>query len=263
MKKIFAMMSSALMLTSMISCNVNKSNPPTEEDSFTYKTILVKQEDDSLKVKFNFIVDYPVNGNDSLVNEIKKNIFLTFEDSTTTDFSENHLQAIADKYVNDGRKDIKSMYEGADKPIYIMYEYTGSIKVMENTEKYVTYYINSYLFEGGAHGMPYKGYLTIDKITKKTLSLFDIIDKDKTDELKTVLARNIIEQYYRRNLYDNEKEMSDIELPKLAPAITTEGIMFIYGAYEIDCYAAGMPYCVIPFDEISDLMTDKAKALIK
>lgn len=263
MRKILTMMLSVILMSSIISCNNTGKKDIAEEDNLAYNTIMVKQSDDSLRIKFNFVIDFPIQGPDSLVNEIKKNIFFSLGDSTCNDLTENGLNSIAEKYINESREELKDLQNGTDASFAASYAYEGSIKIMDNTEKYVTYYTNSYIYSGGAHGMPYKGYVTIDKNTYKTLSLGDIIAVDKMEELKTLVKSNIVNQYYEGTQPNWEDEMFKFNLPQQTPAITTEGVIFCYGAYEIDCFAAGMPYCVIPFDDIIDLMTPEAKALIK
>lgn len=264
MKKILTTMLSVFMIASMISCNDKNGNKDSVADDspLAYETIIVKQADDSLGIKFSFVIDFPIQGPDSLVSEIKKNIFLELDDSSCSDLSENGLQAIADKYISDNREEMKELQLEVDGKFAASYTYEGSIKILENTEKYITYYTNSYLYTGGAHGMPYKGYVTINKGNNRTMSLGDIISKDKMDELKQLVRSNIVSQYYEGKQSDWDDELFKFDLPQQAPAMTTEGIIFCYGAYEIDCFAAGMPYCVIPYDDIRELMTNEAKALI-
>ncbi|MDY6114103.1 MAG: RsiV family protein, partial [Alloprevotella sp.] len=54
----------------------------------------------------------------------------------------------------------------------------------------------------------------------------------------------------------------EFTLPAEAPALKSDGVKFQYQAYEICCYAMGMPDCTIPYDEIRPMLTDYAKQLI-
>ena len=110
--------------------------------------------------------------------------------------------------------------------------------------------------------MPYKGYFTIDKSTNKTLTLGDIIDPKHNKELEELIKTSLVEVYYEGNK-PGWDDLFKFALPTQAPGITTDGIIFCYGAYEIDCYAAGMPYCMLKFDKLEHMMTPEAKALIK
>lgn len=264
MKKLFTLMLSAVMTASFISCNNNnKKQVDNTNEVLAYKTITVKKTDDAFPIQFKFIIDFPIQGEEALVNEIKKNIFDNINDSTHSDLSEEGLYKVANKYISDNTAEFKEMEKEFDNGFKPSYSYEGSIKVIDNTDKYITYKTISDDYAGGAHGMPYSGYFTIDKETNKTLSLYDIFDANKKEDLKDIIKINIVNQYFEGEEPDWSGNVFKFDLPSQTPGITSKGIVFCYGAYEIECYAAGMPHCTIPFDEISDLMTPYAKALIE
>ena len=264
MKKIFIAMFSAFMLTSLTSCNnTPKNSDEAVSDNLAYKTVVVEEEDDSLRIKYRFVVDFPVQGSDSLVAEIKKDIFYTLGDSSLTDMSENNLQTIGKNYISSNAEDMKEeLKDATDRNYVASYANEGNVKMIENTDKYVTYKSDSYDYRGGAHGMPFCTYFTIDKSSNKTLTLNDIIAADKLDEFKELLKSYIVNQYYEGET-PAWGEIFKFELPTQAPAITTNGVIFSYGAYEIDCYAAGMPNCTITYEDLEGMMTPEAEALIK
>lgn len=41
-----------------------------------------------------------------------------------------------------------------------------------------------------------------------------------------------------------------------------DGFHVVYQQYEIACYAAGLPGCVLPYDSVAPLLTPAAKALL-
>ena len=282
MRKIFLMIFAACIVTSLTSCKDKTSkvqetnstetltdNEATDEEveepveELSYETILIEKNKKLGKsdIVFKFEVDYPTTGNAELLNEIKKNIFYMIGDSTKHDMSVKQLHNIAQKYIDDSMSEIKELDIDLGDEYAPSYGYTGSIKLDENTDKYVTYIGDSYIFSGGAHGMPYKAYLTISKKTNKALGLDNIILKNKHKELKKLLKKYIVNQYYHGEAPD-WGGMFKFDIPGLAPALTVNGIIFYYGAYEIDCYAAGMPHCTIPYNKIENLMTPEAKELI-
>ena len=65
------------------------------------------------------------------------------------------------------------------------------------------------------------------------------------------------EEYLFEGVYD------DFPLPYTEPWLTAEGVKFIYGAYEIAPYAAGMPSGVVPYKMVDKYLSDKAKKLIQ
>jgi hypothetical protein len=51
-------------------------------------------------------------------------------------------------------------------------------------------------------------------------------------------------------------------LPQAAPYFTADGVVFIYQQYEIACYAAGLPNCVISYDLIEPFLTQAGRWLV-
>ena len=263
MKKIFIAALSVFMMTTVISCdNKSKNNDPAESDKLAYETITVEEGGDSLRMRFRFVVDFPIQGPEALVNEIKKNIFYSMGDSALTDMSEKNLNTIGKKYLDLYEEEVKEMQDSYDGNYAVSYANEGQVKIIENTDKYVTYNTDSYNYTGGAHGMPYNAYFTIDKSNNKTLTLKDVIAADKMDAFKEMLKGYIVAQYYEGETPAWD-DVFKFDLPTQAPAITANGIIFNYAAYEIDCYAAGMPKCKIPYEDIEEMMTEEAKTLIK
>lgn len=274
MKKIFNLMLAALVLASVTGCKkvekpvvdeVQQQEEPQKTEKsehLAYETIIVEEGNDSLRINFRFVIDYPTMGNESLVREIKQNIFHSLGDSTSTDFGTDNLSKIGLKFLDESKKDSEEFRNEMEDGFIPAYSFDGSIKMVDNTNRFVTYKVNSYTYSGGAHGMPYTGYFTIDKRTNKTLKLNDIIDAKFNNELAEIIKKSIVAVYYEGNT-PNWDDVFKFALPTQAPGMTTDGIIFCYGAYEIDCYAAGMPYCTIKYEDIEHLMTPEAKALIK
>ncbi|MDE6438615.1 MAG: RsiV family protein, partial [Muribaculaceae bacterium] len=46
------------------------------------------------------------------------------------------------------------------------------------------------------------------------------------------------------------------------PYFMKDGVVFLYQQYEIACYAAGMPACVIPYSALLPFMTPAARELV-
>lgn len=128
---------------------------------------------------------------------------------------------------------------------------------------------SNYTYLGGAHGgVTGAGHLTFNK--KDGSLVEEMLDASKVEEMQPLLRRGVI-QYFK----DCEQDVSDEELndylfiddgiipiPQCQPWPTGEGLAFEYQQYEIAAYALGMPYFVIPFDEIKPFLTKEAvKAL--
>ena len=53
-----------------------------------------------------------------------------------------------------------------------------------------------------------------------------------------------------------------LPLPVTPPYFMPDGLHVVYQQYEIACYAAGLPGCVLPYDSVAPLLTPAAKALL-
>ena len=78
---------------------------------------------------------------------------------------------------------------------------------------------------------------------------------------------NIFSQYFESDASEMENlltmENNDFfPLPQAAPIFREDGVEFVYQQYEIACYAAGMPACVISYDLLEPFLTQAGKWLV-
>ncbi len=264
MKNVFFTMIAVLSMAFMISCD-NKKESNVEvvsdsDDALSYKSIVVEKSDTAKNIEYKFVVDFPVKGPKELTDVINRNISIHMGGDSCT-ISQDDLNKIAGKFISESAAEIAEFSEGNDGDASVSYSFDGKIKLVENTDKYVTYYFDTYEYTGGAHGMTSKGYFTIDKSSNEVLGIKDIFVADKEDEIKNIIKKNLEEQFYKeKHDWDG---MFAFDFPVQEPGITTDGLMIYYGAYEIDSYAGGIPHCIIPFKDINNLITDKVKDLIR
>ena len=267
MKKNFLTLSAFCLLLSLSSCELGTkhtqqlvNNEQTASSAFAIETISVEKGTESKSINFKYDIDFPQEGPEALTTAVKQTIFQTLGDSTTTDFSIENLNKIGERYVADSQKDMEEFGDMHYEEGRTVYELSGNVKMEENTDKYLTYAINDYSYAGGAHGITREIYLTFNKSTSQLMQWEDIFPASNREQLGELVKAAIVEQYYR-----GEHEWDDFfkfTLPAQAPAFTTDGLLFIYAAYEIDAYAAGLPKCVIPYENLKSLMTPEAQALV-
>ena len=213
MKKIFKLMFAACVIASVTGCKkadkpvADEKQPTTEQEvpkaeTLAYETIIVEKGIDSLRMNFRFVIDYPTVGNEALVNVIKQNIFYSLGDSTATEYTVEGIGKIADRFLDDSKKESEEFRSEMEDSFIPAFSYDGSIKMIDNTDKFVTYCVNTYSYAGGAHGMPYKGYFTIDKSSNKALKLGDIIDAKYNKELEESIKSSLVAVYYEGNQPD-------------------------------------------------------------
>ena len=137
---------------------------------------------------------------------------------------------------------------------------------MHETDRYVSYLYTQEGFAGGAHGWYVMQGQTFRKSDGRRID-YDIFRTESMDELTDLVRDNIFTQYFESDKEQMERlltmENNDIfPLPVNAPIFREDGVEFVYQQYEIACYAAGMPACVIPYDLIEPFLTQAGRWLI-
>ena len=167
---------------------------------------------------------------------------------------------------NDGLTDGQRKEILADMPGW---EYDFSLLKDRETDRYVVFLSQDYVYLGGAHGgVVGRGGLTFDK--KEGALVEKMVDSASLDAVQPLLRKGL-SQYFS----DNEMEVAPEELdnilfletgivpfPAWTPYPSEDGLVFTYQQYEIAAYAAGMPEFTIPYADILPYLTPEAKALV-
>ena len=167
---------------------------------------------------------------------------------------------------NDGLTDGQRKEILADMPGW---EYDFSLLKDRETDRYVVFLSQDYVYLGGAHGgVVGRGGLTFDK--KDGALVEKMVDSASLDAVQPLLRKGL-SQYFS----DNEMEVAPEELdnilfletgvipfPAWTPYPSEEGLVFTYQQYEIAAYAAGMPEFTVPYADILPYLTPEAKALL-
>ncbi|RKD13672.1 hypothetical protein BCY91_08845 [Pelobium manganitolerans] len=136
------------------------------------------------------------------------------------------------------------------------YAWEQSITVKFQDTNLIVFASESYVYTGGAHGMPSLLYSNFDLKNEKDIKLEDILIKDYKKPL-TRVAESIfrkneglsqtdsLENYFFENkvFYLNDNF-----------AVTQKGLLFTYNVYEIKSYAEGMTDLFIPYQKIKGLV---------
>ena len=146
-------------------------------------------------------------------------------------------------------------------------------------EKYVTYRESSYCYTGGAHGMTESNLFTYDLTTGNLMTLEDIVKPESMDEVREEVAAHMaysypiyenittVEQYIDSlnvwlgdssesdaSSHDNRITLKNYPLP--TPALTDEGLAFVYQMYVLTPGSDGCPIIVIPYRDIRGCLFD-------
>ncbi|MFZ2843626.1 RsiV family protein [Psychrobacter sp.] len=127
-------------------------------------------------------------------------------------------------------------------------EYLGHVNDFEMFE------IDSYVFTGGAHGMPYSEYLVFDQKTKKQIQLVDMLQSGKKSRFKA-LAYNAYKDWVKtvdKDVASYEKNWPFTLSDNVT--LTDKGIDIRYQHYSIGPYAYGMPVLSIPYSKLGGII---------
>ena len=111
------------------------------------------------------------------------------------------------------------------------------------------------MFAGAAHGWAFVYAVTFDCKTGKILENKDIFKMKMKKALLKLIDKELRRQYYQGEAPGYAESLGTLDMPRFAPHPTAKGLTFIYQQYEIDCYAAGMPECTIPWAKVKPYLT--------
>lgn len=127
-------------------------------------------------------------------------------------------------------------------------EYLGHVNDFELFE------IHSYVFTGGAHGMPYSEYLIFDQQTKKPIQLADMLQPNKKSRFNA-LAYSAYKEWVKT--VDEDVASYEKSWPFTLSdnvTLTDQGIDIRYQHYSIGPYAYGMPVLSIPYSQLQEVI---------
>ena len=127
-------------------------------------------------------------------------------------------------------------------------EYLGHVNDFELFE------IHSYVFTGGAHGMPYSEYLIFDQQTKKTIQLADMLQPNKKSRFNA-LAYSAYKEWVKT--VDEDVASYEKSWPFTLSdnvTLTDQGIDIRYQHYSIGPYAYGMPVLSVPYSQLQGVI---------
>lgn len=214
---------------------------PNEVDVKTYNlndSLFIESEYGDGYSYFNVSLDLPVTKNKTL----RQNILRWMLSGETEDHVA-YLQSMKDDFFEEEGSEPRSQYK-------------EDYSLSEQTDKYVTYTTEGFLYTGGAHEMPWYNGTTFSKIDGSIVG-YDLFEDPET--LIPIIAENIEKQYFAKD--DLEYQEINI-LPANEPWIETDSVVFCFQAYEIASFAAGMPLCKIALTDLEPYLSEKGKSLL-
>ena len=181
------------------------------------------------------------------INNLVVNSKPTESASITKKSSPAEVKAAIDGFVNSQFSDLPQdsvfVYN-----LMVTPEYLGHVNDFEMFE------INSYVFTGGAHGMPYSEYLIFDQQSKKQIQLADMLQPNKKPRFKA-LAYDAYKKWVKT--VDNDVKNYEKNWPFTLSdnvTLTDKGVDIRYQHYSISPYAYGMPVLSIPYEKLGGII---------
>ena len=119
-------------------------------------------------------------------------------------------------------------------------------------EHYLTYLVETYSFEGGAHGMSYKIPVVLDSKTGAVVSEEDFFTSGYKEELGKRLTAHL------HDAFENEEDYECLFTKDIEPNgnfyLTADGVVYVYGAYDIGPYYLGIIEVTVPWTELEGLL---------
>ena len=188
------------------------------------------------------------------VNELVVNSKPTESAPIKTKINQSAINAAIDDFASSQFIDIP---EGSSWAYSLMVtpEYLGHVSDFELFE------IDSYVFTGGAHGMPYSEYLVFDLSTKKQIKLDDMLQSGKKSKFEA-LAYDAYKAWVKT--VDDDVSSYETNWPFTLSdniTLTDKGVDIRYQHYSIGPYAYGMPVLSIPYSKLNGII--KPRFIIK
>lgn len=149
------------------------------------------------------------------------------------------------------------------------WEYEFNLLKDRETDKYVVFLSQDYVYLGGAHGgVTGRGGLTFGK--KDGVLVDKMLDPACLDAIQPLLRKGLTKYFSDEDMEITQEELDNylfletgvVPFPAWTPYPSEEGLVFTYQQYEIAAYAAGMPEFTVPYADILPYLTPEAKALL-
>ena len=241
MKKLFIPIIMLLLVAA--GCKDNDTNEVDVETYTLCDSVYIETEYGNGYSHFNVSLDLPVTENKTLYQSI---IHWMLSDDT-----EDHVA-----YLETQKKGF--FEEDGSEP---RSEYEENYTLTEQTDTYVTYINEGYIYTGGAHAMPWYNGTTFSKLDGSIVG-YDLFEDP--ERLIGMIAKNMEEQYFAK--YAEEDGFLEFEeitlLPDNEPWIETDCVVFCYQPNEVAPYADGMPLCKIALTDLEPYLSEKGKSFL-
>lgn len=226
-----------------------EDQPAEEVDApFSYKRETIERKFKTITA--SICADFAKDGNEQLVKNVNAYINKVLGGKYKADIKD--AKEVLAFYANLQLDEMKEDWEEGTNCAR-----DTKITFCNETENYISYTSDLYMYSGGAHGLANTDGASFRKTDGKPLSwdMFDTQCNEFKQIVKEGLKSYIEENSGEKIKSDDElheyfpevENINNIPLPKSKPYFSKKGLVVHYGQYEIASYAIGQPELVIPF----------------
>lgn len=239
------------------------------ENTVTIETVKFEKSDSTAEV--SLMVQWPVDGNKILVDSLRHHISYLLEKEID---GPKAIEAYGESLFESLSEDWHNVYDEMEPEARMgAFSKTHDITVLAETDRYITYYYNTYMYGGGAHGYTTEVGFTFRKSDGRQIPLIADTESPSLAALIKEGIRDFFSDGAEKPLTDEElleylfaeeiSTLDNIPLPCNPPYLTKTGLVMLYTQYEIAPYSSGIITFEIPFRDIRPFLTEEAKALIE
>ncbi|MEI6454759.1 MAG: RsiV family protein [bacterium] len=173
-------------------------------------------------------------------------------------------QTPPEKLLGQVRESFFENYQTSNEPLLkefpdaptLNWEMLKFMHILNNADYHLTFFILTYAFTGGAHGLETEEFFNLDLKTGRLFTLKDIF-KDGSDEiLSGILTRKLHEliKIPETQKLTDAGYFTDTIKPTANFYLTENGIGFYYNQYDIAPYSFGPADVFLPFEEIKEIL---------
>ena len=248
--RLFNVLATSLLLVSVIAgCEKQSSSAPAELESKVETLEMLApdcpspDECTSVSIHREVFADHPAL-NDAVYEQLLKQLQGNGESGNAPLDS---LDKVAEKFIADAAavSEISSAH----------WQLNGDAKKLARHGDLLTIVVNSYLFTGGAHGMPVSRWLNWDFVNNSQVAIDDLIEPEKQQEFWQ-LAEDAHKQWLDSQNVDSEFRQNWPFSRTDDFRLTEEGMELLYGVYTLGPYSMGEVKLSLPRDKLVPLLRE-------
>lgn len=239
--------------------NANGIDSAKSEAKDKYAEVVIKAE-------------YIKTDNKALYNNIAE--FISEELGGTYAGDLTDIKSMLEEYAKKEKQELTDMSKEflGEVASAMIYAYGAEIKIVANTDKYVTLTNTTYSFMGGAHGSETVVGKTFRKSDGRRFG-HEMLRNTGDEKFNKLMIQGVKSYFVENGVYiasDDDllmnlqigESLDYLPLPQSEPYLTEKGVTFVYQQYEIAAYAVGRPTFTIPYDKMKPYLTQTVLNLI-